>query len=76
MAREYLKKLRAEKGLSMQAAGEALGISKQYYEMIESGERQKKMDVTLVAKIAGLFGVSIEDVVTEEHKLREQEEST
>lgn len=74
--REYLKKLRTEKGLTMQEAATAFGISKQYYEMIESGERQKKMDVTLLMNIASLFGVSLESVVEEERKLLEASEAT
>lgn len=73
--REYLKKLRTEKGLTMQEAASAFGISKQYYEMIESGERQKKMDVTLLMNIASLFGVSLESIVEEERKLLEASEA-
>ena len=73
--REYLKKLRTDKGLTMQEAAKAFGISKQYYEMIESGERQKKMDVTLLMNIASLFGVSLESIVEEERKLLEASEA-
>lgn len=73
--RDYLKKLRTEKGLTMQDVADRFGISKQYYEMIESGERQKRMDVTLLTKIAGLFEVSIESIVAEEQKLLEAEET-
>ena len=72
--REYLKALRLKKGLTMQEVAERFGISKQYYEMIESGERQKRMDVTLLTKIAGLFEVSIESIVAEEQKLLDAEE--
>ena len=74
--REYLKKLRTDKGLTMQEAAKAFGISKQYYEMIESGERQKKMDITLLMNIANLFGVSLESIVAEEQKLLDAEEAT
>lgn len=74
--REYLKKLRTDRGLTMQDVAERFGISKQYYEMIESGERQKRMDVTLLTKIAGLFEVSIESIVAEEQKLLDAEEGT
>ena len=69
--REYLKKLRTDKGMTMLETAKAFGISKQYYEMIESGERQKKMDITMLSNIASLFGVSLEDVVAEERKLLE-----
>lgn len=72
--RDYLKKLRLDKGMTMAAVAEAFGITPQYYEMIESGERQKKMDITLIAKIADLFGVSLETIVSEETKLIEQKQ--
>lgn len=71
--REYLKKLRQEAGLTMLNVADAFGISKQYYEMIESGERQRKMDVTMISKIADLFGVSVETVVAEERAWLETE---
>ena len=74
--REYLKKLRTDRGLTMQEAAAAFGISKQYYEMIESGERQKKMDITLLMNIANLFGVSLESIVAEEQKLLDAKEAT
>lgn len=66
--RTYLKILRKEKKLSMQDAADAIGISRQYYQQIEAGERQKKMDITLVSAIADLFNVSVEYIVKEENK--------
>ena len=64
--REYLKRLREGKGLSMQEMAEKLDISRQYYQMIESGERQKKMDITLVKGISAVLNVSLESIIEEE----------
>ena len=67
--REYLKQLRIQKGMTMQDVADSFGISRQYYEMIESGDRQKKMDFTLVAKISTLFGISMEQIAEYEKRI-------
>lgn len=64
--REYLRKLREEKGLTIRAAADAVGVSKSYYGMIEAGQRQGKMDITLASKIAGLFGVTLDYIMSAE----------
>lgn len=53
----------------MQDIADKIGISRQYYQQIEAGERQKKMDITLVSAIANLFSVPIGDIVNEENKI-------
>lgn len=73
-AREYLKRLRRETGKSMQEVADAFGITRQYYEMIESGERQKKMDLVLIVKIADFFGVPLEQVAEYEQLRTESTE--
>lgn len=67
--RKYLADMRAKRNESQQDVAQALGISRQYYAMIEAGERQKKMDVTLVSAIASHFGVSAADVCEWENEL-------
>lgn len=67
--REYLKSLRESKGMSMQETADKLCISRQYYQMIESGERQKKMDITLVKSISELFDISLEEICKQEEAL-------
>ena len=61
--RDWLKNLRIEKGLTMRDMGEKLCISESYYSMIESGDRQKKMDLTVVSGIASIFGLPIAQVI-------------
>ncbi len=41
--RVYLKRLRSEKNESQQQVADKLGITRQYYNMIETGERQKDL---------------------------------
>lgn len=68
--REYLKKLRLSRNMTMQDVANAFGITRQYYEMIESGERQKNMDFSLVTKISTLFGISMEQIAEYEQKIQ------
>ena len=67
--REYMRKLRESCGLSQQDVATKISVSRQYYCYIEKGERQKKMDITLATKLAGVFGVPPERILTEESKL-------
>lgn len=67
--REYLKKLREEHGYSMQAVADKIGISKQYYQRIEVGDRQQNMDITLAVKLSEIFGISIQSIIEYEKQL-------
>lgn len=64
--REYLKRLREARGFSQQEMANKIGISKQYYSLIENGERQRKMDITLVTSIATICGIPVEQVIEAE----------
>ena len=66
MPREYLRELREQNNMSMQVVADRIGISRQYYQLIEAGERQKKMDITLVLALSNLFGISAEQINTHE----------
>ena len=66
--RGYLKELRESKGLSQQNVADSIGITRQYYQQIENGERQKNMDVSLVVQLSNLFGISPEALINEEQK--------
>lgn len=60
--RDYLVELRLKKGLSQQDVAERLGISRQYYQMIERGERQKRLDLSLAGALAALLEVNVMDI--------------
>lgn len=70
--RNYLKRLREEKKLSQQGAAELLGMTRQYYNLIENGERQKKMDIPLALKLSEIFDVSVEYILEQESKVSKE----
>ena len=61
--RDWLKNLRLEKGWTQLQTAEKMGVSESYYFYIETGERQKKMDIVVVSKLAEIFGRSIPEII-------------
>ena len=61
--RDWLREARIKKNKTMAQMADALDISESYYSYIEAGERQKKMDVTLVVKLAKIFSVTPQQIV-------------
>jgi len=68
--RDYLKALRKEKGWSQLEAAKAFNISATYYLYIETGERQKDMDITTIEKIATVFNKSVTSIIELENAYR------
>lgn len=64
--REWLKNARSENGYTMAQLSEMLDITESYYSLIERGERQKRMDITLVTKLADALGMTIQEIVEAE----------
>lgn len=64
--RDWLIKARNDKGLTMRQMGEALDISESYYSLIESGERQKRMDLALVTRLSAVLGIPITEIAEKE----------
>ena len=60
--RSWLKEERAKKGLTQKQMAAALNISESYYCTIETGERQKKMDLTVVAGLSSVLGIPIAEI--------------
>lgn len=58
--------MRELKGLSQQNVAEIIGITRQYYQQIEAGERQQKMDITLITKISKAFDISVSQIINNE----------
>jgi transcriptional regulator with XRE-family HTH domain len=65
--RDYLKELREKKGLTMAEIAKKLDVSESYYCMIEKGQRQERMDITLAAKLSVILGISLSEIVAHEH---------
>lgn len=68
--RDYLKKLRALNNYTQEQVAKRLLIKRQYYNLIENGQRQKRMDIVTMQKLAEVFGVPIEQIIAEETKLQ------
>lgn len=66
--RSYLKTLREKLSLTQQQAAELLGISQNYYCMIETGERQKKISMEMAQKLADVFDVTLEYIGKQENE--------
>lgn len=61
--RDWLKKCREENGITQAQMAKKLDISEGYYSYIESGDRQKRMDITLVSKLSSIFDLPIQRIV-------------
>lgn len=68
--RQYLKKLREEKGLTQQMVAEKMGIGQSYYSDIELAVKQTDMSLSTMQKISESFGVPITQIIEEEKKLK------
>jgi len=66
--RDWLKEKRVESGYTMAQMASKLEITESYYSMIESGERQKKMDVALAAKLSAVLDLPLKKIVENENQ--------
>ena len=64
--RAWLRELRMERGLTMKAVADKLGISESYYCEIENGNRQKKMDLMLASGLSVILGIPVAEIVKKE----------
>ena len=64
--REWLKELREKNNLTQQNVAERSGVTQQYYSLIENGERQADMSLSMARKLADIFGVPIEKILEKE----------
>ena len=53
--RTWLKEIRKDKKMSQEDVGKASGLSRQYYNMIETGHRGKPLSVDVAKKIAAVL---------------------
>ena len=50
-----MRELRINKNITQQMVADVVGITRQYYNMIETGERQKKLSIDIARKLADVF---------------------
>ena len=72
--REWLKNCREAKGYTMKVMARKLDISECYYCAIESGSRQKKMDIALASSLASILDIPIAEIVRHESEAKVAEE--
>lgn len=73
--REWMATARNEKNLTMAKVAERCGISESYYSLIEAGERQKRLDITLAVKLSDVLGLPLDEIVRQDAAWTKQEES-
>ena len=66
--REWMKEKRLKCNMTQQFVAEKIGISKQYYQQIESNERQIDLNTSLVMRLSELFKMSPVEIVDLENK--------
>lgn len=71
--REYLIEAREKAGLTQQDVANRIGISRQYYQMVETGERQKRMDLFLAGGLSVVLNIPIAEIAQRESAAQESE---
>lgn len=71
--RDWLVDYRTKAGLTQAQMAKKLNISEAYYSYIEKGERQKKMDLSLVFKLSDIFCITAQQIVEHEKKWSESQ---
>ena len=66
--REYLKKMREKFSFTQNDVAEELLISRTGYANIENGERQKNMTISIIVKLAKLYGMKPSEVMEMEEE--------
>lgn len=66
--RQWMKEMREKNGITQAQMGEKLEISEAYYSYIESGDRQKNLDLTLAVKLSVIFEIPIQQIVEFERR--------
>lgn len=67
--RQYLIDLRKKSNFTQQVVADKIHCTRQYYNLIENGNRQKSMDISLVLKLSKALQVSAEYIMQQEQKL-------
>ena len=61
--RKWLKEARTKKDLTMKQIAVELGITESYYSLIENGDRQKMMDISLAKKLSEILDIPVEKII-------------
>jgi transcriptional regulator with XRE-family HTH domain len=61
--RDWLLNARRERGLTQLDVAKKLDISEAYFNYIENGERQKKMDIALASKLSMILEIPLAEII-------------
>lgn len=67
--REYLKTLRRKNNMTQSEVAKKIGIGEPAYSMIETMERRKDLNLSLIHSFSEIFGVTTDYIIAEERKL-------
>lgn len=65
--REYLKQIRIRQEKTQQDIADYAGITRQYYQMIENGERQQDISLGLLQKLSAVLEVPLDQLIEAEN---------
>lgn len=71
--REYLVTLRKGKNLTQKQMADKLDISESYYNQIENGERQKRMDITVIDRLSKALGITASEIIRLEGDIKQED---
>lgn len=72
MSLDKLSAIRKQKGLSFKEVGESAGITKEYYWMIENGQRG--LSYPLAVKIAAVFEMKPDDIFLDSELIKSEQD--
>lgn len=61
--RDWLLNARKERELTQLDVAKRLDISEAYFNYIENGERQKKMDIALASKLSVILDIPLAEII-------------
>ncbi len=71
--RNYLIDKRKDAGITQHSVAAKLNMSRQYYSLIERGERKREMNISMLCKLAEIFSVPVSELITAEREFLNNE---
>ena len=68
--RDYLLHMRIEKSMSQQHVADKLDCTRQYYQQVEHGERQKDISLDLLIKLSEVFDEPLDKLIEAEREYK------